>query len=387
MRKVLSWAIVALFAAHGEAFAQKKPQLPIGQIVDEVECEGDASQHYALYLPTTFSPDRRWPVILGFDAGGRGRRAVERYQAAAEKYGYIVVGSNNSRNGPWQSSLDAAAAMTADVNGRFPVDPRRTYTAGMSGGARVAMMLALSSERIAGVLASSAGFPDEFQESVRFPIFGSMGTDDFNHYEMYKIDHDVKSPHRIEQFVGTHEWLPVELATDGVEWMEIQAMKSGLRTRDQKEIDGIFARRMARAEAQPSDLDRMRELRSIAADFQGFRDVAKIKAQAEALVAQTSVKVALRAEEAAEKREEQTTAEVYDLRDELTLTSSGTFQTLKARLLALADQSRAVDDSIDRRIARRVLSRLSASSRDIYHPEFQDLLNQIRPPRAPGGPQ
>ena len=59
------------------------------------------------------------------DPGGRGRTPVERYQAAAEKYGYIVAGSKNSRNGSWQASTDAVAAMTKDVAARFTVDAKR----------------------------------------------------------------------------------------------------------------------------------------------------------------------------------------------------------------------------------------------------------------------
>jgi poly(3-hydroxybutyrate) depolymerase len=171
-------------------------------------------KHYSLYLPSNFTTDRMWPIILAFDAGGRGRRGVERSQAGAERSGYIVAGSNNSRNGPWKPSLDAARAMTADLTGRFPVDPKRVYTAGMSGGARVAMMLALQPELIAGrihpgiagVLASSAGFPPgEFRESVAFPIFATAGTDDFNYLEVLNLDRTLRSPHRVVVFeVGTH---------------------------------------------------------------------------------------------------------------------------------------------------------------------------------------
>src|SRR5439155_19611302 len=113
-------------------------------------------------------------------------------------------------------------------------------------------------------LASSAGFPDGPHDAVPFPIFGTAGTDDFNHHEMYELDHGLGSPHRVEVFNGGHMRLPVELATDGVEWMEIQAMQSGGRTRDPKLIDAIFAKRMARAEAQKSPLEKMRELGSIA---------------------------------------------------------------------------------------------------------------------------
>src|SRR6185503_18751108 len=73
--------------------------LPAGQIIDRVVCAADSSQSYALYVPARYTPSRVWPVIFAFDPGARGRIPVERYQAAAERYGFVVVGSNNSRNG------------------------------------------------------------------------------------------------------------------------------------------------------------------------------------------------------------------------------------------------------------------------------------------------
>jgi hypothetical protein len=372
-------AITFCSPAYGEDLAR-------GQIVDDVQCLDDASQSYALYLPSNFTAGRKWPVILGFDAGGRGRRAVERYQAAAEKYGFIVAGSNNSRNGPWDVSIGAVRAMTKDVQTRFPIDLKRKYTAGMSGGARVAMMVALELDSIAGVLASSAGFPDEVREVVGFPIFGTAGTDDFNHWEMTVLDRRVRTPHRVEYFVGGHSWPPIELATDGVEWMEIQAMKSGLTPKDNGVIDRIFAARVARADAQTTNLDKMRELKAIVIDFEGLKNVTAVGKRATALESQQDVKVAIQAEKAEEEKELDTIVETYKLRDSLTLTNTPVFEQLKAKVLALYEQTKAEEDSSDRRIARRVLTGFVSSSRGIYHPGFQQLLEQIRQPSQPPAP-
>ena len=359
--------------------------LPRGEIIGDVQCQDDPSQHYALYLPSYFTPSRQWPVILAFDAGARGRQGVERYQAAAEKYGYIVAGSNNSRNGPWEVGLDAAAAMTSDVNKRFPVDPKRTYTAGMSGGARVAIMVALNSDSIAGALASSAGYADEFHESVRFPIFGSAGTEDFNYREMRAIDVRMKSPHRVEVFEGGHTWLPIEMATEGVEWMEVQAMKSGLRPR----LQTGRRSRMARAEAQRSNLAKMRELNLIAEDFRDFKDVAKVVESAAALESQQDVADALNAERADDARELQIANEVNRLVRQLSWPERehDAFIALKAHVTTLLEASRAAEDSADRRIARRALASLRASSGGIHHADFQQLLRQIQLPGPPLAPR
>jgi hypothetical protein len=377
-RLCLCLALLVLMArpAPGQA-------LPHGVIVDDVQCQKNAAQHYALYLPSNFTTTRRWPVILGFDAGGRGSRAVELYQAAAEKYGYIVVGSNNSRNGPWEPILEAAAAMQQDVEARFPIDGKRRYAAGMSGGARVSMALALKSTEIAGVLASSAGFPDDnFMESVPFPVFGTMGTGDFNFEEMHRLDRDLKSPHRVETFEGGHQWPPVALATDGVEWMEVQAMRRGVRPRDARLVDELFAKRMARADAQTSGLAMMRELKAIAADFKGLKDVAAVNRRASLLEAQQAVQIELKVDSLEDQREEQVLNDVFDLLNE-PIPTTASFEKLKDKITMLVEQSNAAADSSDRRIARRVLANLGVQSRGMDDPRLQRVLEQGRPSASP----
>lgn len=367
--------------APGTGLAQ---DLPRGRILDDVPCADDQAQHYSLYLPSTFRADRSWPLILAFDAGGRGRRAVERYQAAAERYGYIVAGSNNSRNGPWKRSLDAAKAMTADLTGRLPVDLTRIYTAGMSGGARVAMMVALHPEviagrvrpEIAGVLASSAGFPSgEFRESVGFPVFGTVGTEDFNYREMTDLDRTLKSPHRVVVFEGGHTWLSSELATEAIEWMEIQAMSTGRRPPDRALVDDSFMRRTAQADGLKDGLTRLREWQSIVRDFRGLRDVSELERRAAALSAQADVKAALDAERADAEREDAMRAEVAALLEDVD-TSSGVAK-LQAHLNALLSQSREAADSSSRRMARRVLTSLRAATAGTRHPDLKALLEQI----------
>src|SRR4051812_26516327 len=91
--RCLGW-IALLWLGVGRAHAA---ELPKGRLLEKVACAADATQTYALYIPTSFDPARRWPVVFCFDPGARGRTPVERFTAAAEKYGYLVIGSNNSR--------------------------------------------------------------------------------------------------------------------------------------------------------------------------------------------------------------------------------------------------------------------------------------------------
>ena len=89
-------------------FATQTPDnqtvIPLGQIVEKVVCAQDVNQTYALYLPSNYVSTRKWPILYAFDPGARGRIPVERFKEAAERFGWIIVGSNNSRNASIQSS-------------------------------------------------------------------------------------------------------------------------------------------------------------------------------------------------------------------------------------------------------------------------------------------
>ena len=357
--------------------------LPRGEVIPDVKCAADASQSYALYLPSNYSPDRTWSLILAFDPGARGRLPVDRFQAAAEKYGYIVAGSNNSRNGAWQVSSAAADAMYKDVFSRFSIDLNRVYTAGFSGGARVAMSLAMGTGRVAGVIAASAAFPDASpRESVPFVVFGTAGTDDFNNREMREVDRHLTSPHRIVIFEGGHQWPPANLAGEAVEWLELQAMQSGLRQRDEAIVDRIFSARQARLGSAPDPLEEQREITSLVADFQGLRDVSAFSARAGKLQSEKSWKDAAKKERAEESQETYQRRELYRLVAGLTAEGADrrdSLMELTARVSALARDARAALDSRDRRLARRVLGELIVASGDTQDPELRKLLQQVRP--------
>jgi len=193
-------------------------ELPRGQVLERVTLRDNEQQSYALYLPSRYSPEHSWPILYCLDPGARGRIPVDRFAQAAEKSGFLVVGSNNSRNAPIAPSLEAIRGMLSDTHARLAIDDSRIYAAGLSGGARLALAWAQSGG-IAGVVASSAGFGSATPKSIAFRIFATAGVDDFNYDEMYRLSLDLAKsgvPHRFLEFTGGHEWLPAELADEAL---------------------------------------------------------------------------------------------------------------------------------------------------------------------------
>ena len=67
-----------------------------GEIDADVVCAADPSKRYALYLPSDWTPDRAWPLLVVLDARGRALHAIERFVPAAEQYGWVVASSYDS---------------------------------------------------------------------------------------------------------------------------------------------------------------------------------------------------------------------------------------------------------------------------------------------------
>jgi hypothetical protein len=189
------------------------------QEIKTIEVPGAPGQSYAQFVPTRYTAEHRWPMLYCLDPGARGRMAVEHFAAAADKAGFLVAGSNNSRNGPIEPSQTAIRLMVQDTHARFAIDDDRIYVAGLSGGARLALAWAAGQNGgIAGVVASSAGFGGPTPpKQIPFRIFMTTGIDDFNHDELYRLSRELARrnvPHRFVEFEGGHEWLPASLAEE-----------------------------------------------------------------------------------------------------------------------------------------------------------------------------
>jgi len=279
---------------HGSATPpqQPAPKLPAGQVIESVRSLDNPSQGYALYLPSTYSPDRAWPLLMAFDPSAEGATPVKLFRDAAEKYGYIVVGSNNSRNGPTRPSAEAFDALWRDVHARFRVDDRRIYAAGFSGAARFSSWVAGSCQGcLTGVILSGAGFPPDHPPSpgLKFVVYAAIGQYDFNFPEIVQLRQALerdKITHHIDSFDGSHQWMPPAQAQAAIEWLNLQAMASGILPRDEAFVAAQWSQRLQQAQAEEHNHDlyeAFHSYSSLAADFGPLREVGEARAAVERL--------------------------------------------------------------------------------------------------------
>lgn len=228
---ILALAAIGLTSCKGgRASIEEKPAGP-GSL-KTAACVADTSQHYMLFEPEGYPGDKQWPVIFCFDPHADGKLAIEKFIDFARENGYLLIGSNNAKNG--LSTMEyAVKTLYDDVLSHCRLDQKRIYMAGFSGGGRVALSLGFGWPGIQGVITCGAGTPG-FQPATAMgkpAIFALAGDGDFNFPEVENMPQQFDGsgiPVFARIFHGTHAWPPPSELTRAMEWMHLEAMKKGL---------------------------------------------------------------------------------------------------------------------------------------------------------------
>lgn len=306
------------FSSPQNAAFRTGATLPFGSLIEHVTCAKHPEQSYALYLPSNYSPSHPWPIVYSFDPAARGKLPVELQKDAAEHYGYILAASNNSKNGPWKPEAEAAEAMMEDTQARFAIDQRRVYFAGFSGGSRLASQLATLCKCAAGVLLNGAGFPSgkDPAKDISFAVFSAVGTLDFNYREVVPLQAKLATagyPHWLRTFDGPHEWAPAPTMDEALAWFRVQAIRAKLVPPDNPFLRDEFAKSEARATSyakSQAPLSAYREYTQIVATYDGLLDISTVRAKADALKNEKSLRDAAKQESREFEEQDQLTATI-----------------------------------------------------------------------------
>jgi len=261
-----------------------------GTLVQGIECVSDPTQTYSLYLPSEYDPQRSWPALLVFDPRGRSAVAADLFLGAAEEFGWIVVSSNDTRSDTDMGiNRRAVNALWPEIHSRYSIDVRRVYAAGFSGTVFVALRLGAETGRLAGAILAGGPFFEEQLAGVDFPVFGTVGTLDFNNREMRMLharlaDEGIRN--RLEIFEGGHTWMPAAFARGAVVWMSLQAMRNGTMPHDTALIERAYRDDLSAAGTMVAGGDLLgasRRLHAAVTDYRGLTDVAMAAEQMAAL--------------------------------------------------------------------------------------------------------
>ena len=230
-------------------FAAADPFEP-GKITNPVTCKTAPGQTYAVYIPAGGNKSPM-PVIYFFDPHADGSLPLKKYKALADVYGFILIGSNSSKNGnDWATTEDIWRHLSDDTQQRLKINGRRVYTDGFSGGAKVAGYVALQHPEIKGVIAGGAGLPDGTPAGdFPFSFTAIAGEGDMNMTDLVAISSDLdksRTRHRIIFFDGKHEWAPESAMSIAFAGLQLDAMQQGLVPNDAAFVNRYVTKSKAR---------------------------------------------------------------------------------------------------------------------------------------------
>ena len=373
LKLVMSLAAASALAAP--SVAQQNPgvseasSLHPGVVSPKIICAANPEQSYALYLPSNYSPARKWPIVYAFDPAARGTYPLAQMKEAAERHGYIVAGSNNSRNASWKLESEAALAMFDDTHARLAIDTRRQYFAGFSGGARVASALAQRCKCSAGVLLNGAGFSSGMppaRDSV-FPVFAAVGLFDFNYGELSQLQEQLDArhfPHFFRSFDGSHEWAPPAVMEEAFAWFRVIAIKEHLEPGDDAFIAAQAAQAIERArnfEQSGDPYAAWREYHQAADTFDAFLVAASFRKSVASLESEKAVREGAKRERQEIEEQSQLTREISAGMASLRENAAARVDTrndLERQITALRERSTREKRPEKQRVPRRALGGL-----------------------------
>ncbi len=284
-------------------------KLTAGTIISSQECRSNPGHTYAYYLPSSYNTEKQYPVIITFDAQARGYLSVSKFKNAAEKFGYIIVASNDARNG-LKDINPVINSLWEDVMGRFSIDQKRIYSAGFSGGARIAASVAIYKGGVKGVIGCAGGMPSVGQEiGKKFDFIGIVGLNDFNYQEMKTLDKAMTEndfTNQLLTFDGGHEWPPQEVLAKAIEWLDLMNMKKGELAIDDnlvRDYTASYADTINNALMKGENLKAYQFYNILLKDLDGLYDISDYQKSYNALLKNPTIKEGLNLEKAEKEKE------------------------------------------------------------------------------------
>jgi len=192
-----------------------------GAVSQEQKLSKDDTVSYYMYVPKSLKSAHSWPVLFVFNPGGGSPETLNRYIPGATRNGWALVVSVQSKNGEKRPPEEIVYPMVDEVIARFPIDDKRVYASGHSGGTRVAGLLGehMKKKGFAGLLANGAGvgYDRVYMQSPKSSIYALCGSNCFNRWDMPKsLDQISCKNKKLVLFPGNHDWASEAYMTEGM---------------------------------------------------------------------------------------------------------------------------------------------------------------------------
>jgi poly(3-hydroxybutyrate) depolymerase len=184
MKKV-AFLTIALIGVTG-LFAQPIFATP-PDVIHDTMTSGGRKRSYYLFVPDTVKAPAALVVLL-HGSGHNGRSLIDMWKDLAEKEGFIIAGPDSEDPSAWvlgKDGPDFLHDLVEALKSKHPINPRRVYLFGHSGGAVFGLVMStVASEYFAAVAVHAGAFRSKTEMEMianakrKIPISIWVGTSD-----------------------------------------------------------------------------------------------------------------------------------------------------------------------------------------------------------------
>lgn len=243
MKKKYVLLFLAIFLLqHG--FSQQMV-LKKGTILDALPVNDSVPDTFSLYLPTDFTTEKKWPLLLIFDLEGKEKQALSMFVQAAEQEGYVLVAPRILDSVSLSNSMVKAGKVLNKVMSILPIHRGRVYSAGAASSARFANLVPIFIKNVKGVISigSSIANTDLLNIKRAFHFIGITNKSDYNFTEMLatkKVLDRFRFPNQVLLYEEQKEWPDISYLKRSMQLFTLSAMAKGFVAKDSAYIDKAF---------------------------------------------------------------------------------------------------------------------------------------------------
>ena len=240
---------VLLFFSYGNS---QDIKIQKGRVIDSLMVGDSLNQSFALYLPRAYEAKGKWPIVFAFNTEGNGKAALVRLKLAAEKFGYILAASNNIYDTiSISDNMFTVKRMMDRVSALFPLDKKRTYTAGYKTSGRFANLVPLFIKEVEGVISINASLANAELLSKKNPFhfIAIAGRSDFNYTNLQndeKLLNSLKFPNTLLIYDESGDQTPSSFVEEAFWRFDLAAMAKGNLKKDSTVIERAFQKNILR---------------------------------------------------------------------------------------------------------------------------------------------
>ncbi|MDF0706483.1 alpha/beta hydrolase [Flagellimonas okinawensis] len=216
-----------------------------GEIVQNLPVNDSTENTYSVYIPKTFSMDKKWPLLMVFDTEGNEDKALSMFTIAAENEGYVLAATKLSDSVSLTKNMVVASNTIQKIMSLLPIHDDRIYAAGQGAGGQFASLVPILISGVNGAMSIGSSLANKELINLKEPFhfIGLVNKENYN-YPFMMTDTQLldkyKFPNQVLLYDGEGDWPGVSYIQKALQLFTLDAMGRKWIPQDAQYVENAY---------------------------------------------------------------------------------------------------------------------------------------------------